>query len=100
MKDVRWVGYQQCGPCKKIYGNDVAPRNPGKSQTRTDLGSSAAEQSLLLASFVCLTVVLPLSGESLEQPGGVVPLVGSHTPKPVSQLATLPVFFVIPESPP
>ena len=69
-------------------------------QTRTDLGSSAAEQSLLLASFVCLPVVLPLSGESLEQPGGVVPLVGSHTPKPVSQLATLPVFFVIPESPP
>ena len=63
VKDALWVGYQQCGPCKKIYGNDVTPRNPGKSETRTDLGSSAAEQSLLLASLLCLPVVLPVSGE-------------------------------------
>lgn len=47
---------------QKNDGNDVAPRKPGKFQTRTKFGSSTVEQALLLASLAHSPAMLPLPG--------------------------------------
>lgn len=71
----------------KNGGNDVASRNPRKFQTRTEFGPGTVEQALF--GFTCTLTCSATTprGWSLEKSGRVVPLLRSHTSKPVSQLA-------------